>query len=329
MPHVAVVMKVPPQVKGLIRQRLDSLATVQFIDGTKNLDEESGLRRADVVLSLYFPREINRGEETLLEKVRLLQMVTAGVDSLPFDRIPSSVTVASNRGGWSRQVSEHALALALACSRRITYFHGQLREGAFIQKSPDHPLSSLHGKTLGVLGYGGIGRASAHLFRTLDMRIMAVNRSGRSDGSTDWFGTLDHLDTVLEESDVLLIALPLNNRTKGLIGLRELNRMKEKAILINVARAAIVDEKTLYEHLRDHPGFMAGLDVWWEDPTFGGKSFGLRYPFFDLPNLVGSPHNSNQMEDDLLVATGIALDNIVLFLTEGRIQNLENPNDYL
>lgn len=191
------------------------------------------------------------------------------------------------------------------------------------------PLISLHGKTLGVLGYGGIGRASSGLFRALGMKIMAVNRSGRNDGTADWFGTLDRLDEVLMVSDVLLIALPLNRQTEGLIGPRELALMKKNATLINVARATIVDQKALYDRLLDHPLFMAGLDVWWDEPTFGGKCFGIEYPFFDLPNLVGSPHNSNQMENDLLVATDKALENVLLFLREGTIGNRENRQDYV
>jgi glycerate dehydrogenase len=329
LPNVIVTMNASPGVAELISGKMEGKATIRFLHGIKGPEREAALKSADVILSMFFPREIAPGEEVLMEKVSLLQMITAGVDSLPFDRIPAHVAVASNRGGWSRQISEHALALALACSRRIAYFHDQLREGKFIQKSPDCPLSSLHGKTLGVLGYGGIGRASAHLFRALGMKVMAVNRTGRSDGTADWFGNLDRLDEVLEASDVLLIALPLNRRTAGLIGPGELNCMKEEAIVINIARAAIMDEKALYEHLRDHPRFQAGLDVWWEEPTFGGKTFGLKYPFFDLPNLVGSPHNSNQKEDELLVATDRALENLLLFLREGRTDLCEDRTDYV
>ena len=96
---------------------------------------------------------------------------------------------------------------------------------------------------------------------------------------------------MLAAADVLVIALPLTTATRGLVGARELGLMKPAAILVNVSRAAIVDEGTLYRHLRENPQFCAGIDAWWHEPG-AGTGFSTGYPFFDLPNLIGSPHNS-------------------------------------
>ena len=127
---------------------------------------------------------------------------------------------------------------------------------------------------------------------------------------------------------LLVIALPLTQATRGLIGARELGLMKPTAILVNVGRAAIVDERALYEHLRDQPEFCAGIDAWWHEPG-PGAGFSTRYPFFDLPNLLGSPHNSGVTDNALHVGVRMAAENVRRFLTGEAVTGVARREDYL
>jgi len=126
---------------------------------------------------------------------------------------------------------------------------------------------------------------------------------------------------------VLVIALPLTRSTRGLIGARELALMKPAAILVNVGRAAIVEERALYEHLRDHPDFCAGLDAWWHEPG-PGSAFSTEYPFFDLPNMIGSPHNSGVTDGALQVGARMAAENVRRFLCGETVTGVVRREDY-
>src|SRR3974390_599134 len=102
------------------------------------------------------------------------------------------------------------------------------------------------------------------------MKIHAINRRGASNEPTDWIATADLLDEMLHVADVLVISAALTTATEGLIGARELDLMKENAILINVARGGLSDGGGLYAHLVTHPHFFAGIDAWWVQPVRHG-----------------------------------------------------------
>jgi phosphoglycerate dehydrogenase-like enzyme len=178
--------------------------------------------------------------------------------------------------------------MVLAAAKRLLIEHNALSRGEFNQFTRNRTLA---GNVCGILGFGGIGVATARLMRGMGMRIHAINRRGHTDEPTDWIGTVADLDALLAASDVLIVSTPLTRATRNLIGERELGVMKPDAILVNLARGEIIQEAPLFAHLRSHPDFFACIDAWWVEPVRHG-TFRMDHPFMSLPNVVGSPHNS-------------------------------------
>jgi len=304
---------------------LDGLAEVAFLDGRPNVEFRDILRQADVLIGWHLGQELPAGALQASPGLRLIQLLSAGADSVDFAAIPAGLTLASNVGAYAEPMAEYVMAMALALARRLPQRHADLAKGEF--KMWERVLT-LDGAVCAILGFGGIGQATARLMRAFGARIHAVNSSGRTSEPVEFIGTLSDLDQVLTAADVLVIALPLINATRDLIGARELSLMKPAAILVNLGRAAIVDERALYEHLRSQPDFCAGIDTWWQEPGPGAK-FTTRYPFFDLPNLLGSPHNSGVTDGALQVGARRAAENVRRFLSGEAVIGVARREDYL
>lgn len=270
----------------------DALAGTAEVVYLADLDDDqaraAALRHATVLLARNTAKELRPHEPALVENAKLIQFINAGVDFVPLNAFPAGVPIASNGGAYAEPMAEHALAMILAAAKRLLVEHNALARGEFNQHKRNR---SLAGGVCGILGFGGIGVATARLMQAFGMKIHAINRRGQSDEPTDWIGTTADLDTMLVASDVLLIATPLTPATQGLIGARELGLMKPSAILANLARGEIVDEAALFAHLQANPGFVACIDAWWVEPVRHG-AFRMDFPFMTLPNVIGSPHNS-------------------------------------
>ncbi len=287
MSTLVVVYELEANGRQIVRDALGGAAEAIYLPDLDDAGRADALRKADAVLART-TRELRQGEIALLQDVRLVQFINAGIDFVPLAEMPDGVLVATNGGAYAEPMAEHAIAMGLAAAKRLLVEHAALARGEFNQF---HRNRMLAGGVCGILGFGGIGVATARLARGLGMRVHAINRRGRSDEPTDWIGAPDQLDALLEVSDVLVICTPLTPATLGMIGAPQLARMKQDAILVNVARGEIVDERALYERLTAHPKFTACIDAWWIEPIRHG-TFRMDQPFMALPNVIGSPHNS-------------------------------------
>lgn len=323
--HIVVTFDAPPEQKALLLEVLGSEASLTFFKELPSAQRERALQEANMLLSWNFPREISPQAYPLLQQVSFIQLLSAGADHMPFADLPPHILVASNPGAYAVPMAEHVVAMTLALAKRLLVENQKLRNGEFDQFTPNRALS---GMTAGILGFGGIGRATARLMRAFGMRIHAINQSGTSTEPADFLGTLDDLERVLRQSDVVVISLPLTKATRGLIGEKELEWMKPDAILVNVARGAIIDEEALYNHTKNHPGFLVGIDAWWTEPFMHG-SFRMEYPFLELPNVLGSPHNSAVVPHVLVDATRQAAENAKHFLKGEKVMGIAQREDYL
>ncbi len=309
---------------------LGGSARVVFLHGRPEDEVRETMRQADVLIGWHLSEELPAGTWQDVPRLRLVQLLSAGADAVNFAAIPERLTLASNVGAYAQPMAEYVMAVTLARARRLPQRHAEMARGEFGMWKC---VLTLDGAVCAILGFGGIGKATARMMRAFGARIHAVNTSGASSEPTDFIGTLADLDQVLAEADVLVIALPLTRATRGLIGARELALMKPAAILVNVGRAAIVDERALYEHLRDQPEFCAGIDTWWHEPGAGGPGSGSGfypgYPFFDLPNVIGSPHNSGVTDGALQFGACQAAENVLRFLRGEAVIGVTHREDYL
>jgi glycerate dehydrogenase len=287
MSTLVVVYELEGNGRQIVSDALGGAAEAIYLTDLDDARRADALRKADAVLART-TRELRQGEIALLKDVRLVQFINAGIDFVPLADMPTGVLVATNGGAYAEPMAEHALAMALAAAKRLLVEHAALARGEFNQFARNRMLA---GGVCGILGFGGIGIATARLARGIGMKVHAINRRGRSDEPTDWIGTPDQLDMLLAASDLLVICTPLTPATLGMIGASQLARMKEDAILVNVARGEIVDERALYERLVAYPKFTACIDAWWIEPVRHG-TFRMDQPFMTLPNVIGSPHNS-------------------------------------
>lgn len=324
-PSVVVAFKASSGQREAIESVLRNIADIRFISDFDDASRSEVLKEADVLFAGGFSSTIRPSDHRFLQQVMFIQTVPAGADKIPFDELPERALIASNAGAFADPMAEHVMAMTLALAKNMIPQNHKLKLGSF-----DHATLSreLRRMTAGIIGFGGIGRATARLMRPFGMRIMAINHSGKSDELTDFVGTLHDLDTVLRESDVVVMSIPLMKSTHGLVGKNELAVMKPKAILINVGRGQLIDEEALYEHARSQPEFLVGLDVWWEEPFREGR-FHTDYPFLELPNVLGSPHNSGLVAEMMVRATKQAAENIKRFIEDQPVSGILRREDYI
>jgi phosphoglycerate dehydrogenase-like enzyme len=323
--NILISYRVGEKNRAVLKEQLGIGARIMYLSDLPPGLRQQALVEATVMLSWNPPRELGPSEFGLLQNLRLLQLLSAGADHLPFDRLRKDIVIASNIGAYAEPMAEHVLAMTLALAKNLMLHHHELSQGKFAN-APQSKF--LKGGICGIIGFGGIGRAVAHRMQGMGMRIYAVNTSGWTDQSIEFTGTLKDLQLVLASSDVVVIAIPLTRETRNLIGKRELGWMKPDAILINAARAAIIGEEALYHRLKTHPTFQAGTDVWWVEP-FNAGEFRMNYPFFTLPNFIGSPHNSAIVPGINESSTKLAVENIKRFLRGERIVGEVRREEYL
>ena len=223
--------------------------------------------------------------EASLEGVERLAIIARNGVGLDFLDLPAcserGIAVTITPGGITHSMASAAVSLVLAAAHRLRQRDLALRSGDW---GPGRFLphgTALLGRTLGVIGYGRIGREVVRLLEPWGMRVMVSQRTPVTEPGVEYAA----LDELLAESDVVVVACPLTDETRGLLDARRIGLMKPTAILVNVARGAIVDQAALVDALGNGRLAGAGLEV--VDP----EPLPTDDPILDLPNVVGAPHS--------------------------------------
>jgi phosphoglycerate dehydrogenase-like enzyme len=202
----------------------------------------------------------------------------------------------------SPAAAEMAIGLLLAAAKMLIPMDTALRKGRWSGRGRDNPSVLLAGKTALVVGYGSIGRRVASACRALGMEVVATRRRGdgarREDGAE--VRPAAELPALLPRATALIVTVPLTAETRGLIGDRELSLLPRGAVLVNVSRGPVVDERALYDALATGRLHSAGIDVWYRYPGRDGDPDDTppsTLPFHELPNVVMSPHRGGWLHE--------------------------------
>ena len=224
-------------------------------------------------------------------RLRWIQVSAASVHGLLFpELIESAVVVTNGRGLHGVAMAEHTLGVILAFTRKLHLARDAQRERRWAQSSlwrDAPPFGGLAGRTLGLVGLGAIGRATAERARALGLEVLAVRRHPDPDPApADAQWGPDRLPELIARAHFLVLAAPLTEETRGLIGAAELARMRRDAILINLGRGALVDERALVAALEAGTIAGAALDVFEHEPLDPAS------PLWAMPNVIVTPHVS-------------------------------------
>jgi D-3-phosphoglycerate dehydrogenase len=311
---IAIPADDPPQLQG--SPHLDRLRAygevVVHTDRPTTVEEKVRRGQGAVCLinsrgSVKWPGEVLRQ----LPRLKLIAVCGIGTDAIDLDAARElGIAVCNIPGRTAHIVAEHALGLLFAVAKRAWWQTDQVKRGLWIGR--ENIL--LHGKTLGVLGTGKIGRAMIRLGQALGMKAQAWTINPSPERAAKLGIDFVSLDELLRSSDVVTLHLRLTEQTRGLIGPREIAVMKLGALLINTARGAMVDNHALSAAL--HSGRLggAGIDVYDVEPVPPD------HPLLSCQQIVLTPHNADQTPEGMDLLNQGVVDNVIAFL-EGRPQN--------
>jgi glycerate dehydrogenase len=274
------------------------------------------LQGASIVISNKLA--LREAELSQLPTVRLIAIAATGFDNIDLDYCRRrSIAVCNARGYAANSVPEHALMLILALRRNLLAYRADVQRSQWQQSKQfcllSHPIRDIQGSTMGILGYGSIGKAMSRLAKSIGMRVLVSehkNATAMREGRTSFNETLLH-------SDVISLHCPLTEETRNLFGRAEFVTMKSDALLINTARGGLVEEAALIEALQNGSIAGAGFDALREEPPRQGSAL----LDLNLTNFIITPHIAWASNEAMQALADQVIDNIEAFV-RGEPRNL-------
>lgn len=281
-------------------------------DATATQQLNELLQSADVVAGLRLPGRLIQRAPNL----KWIQLTSAGVDHALDDVLrSSSITLTNAANLHSFAIAEFAVTACLTLAKNVRECYRQKELHLWEPYNP----TILRGKTMGIVGFGHIGRRVARIARAFEMRVIGLRRSQRQPGRAPYADVVlppQHLERLLEESDFVVLTVPLTRETRHMIGAAQLDMMKPSAFLVNVSRGPLVDETALATALRRRSIAGAGMDVFETEPL------PVDSPLLELPNLFYSPHIAGWLAEYPEMVLEVFTDNLRRFLNGQRLRNV-------
>ncbi|MFC1999045.1 D-2-hydroxyacid dehydrogenase [Chloroflexota bacterium] len=279
-------------------------------DATFKLD--ALLPEAEVAFGLNFPDNMIARAHNL----KWIQVFLSGIDYFKAKGLmPEHIVFTKTAGIQGTAMAESIICCMLMFAKQMpTYFQNKL-----IRNWGRAESITLHGKTLGILGLGNVGKELAHLGKAFGMRVIANRRSAKKVGrarNVDLLLPSSHLHQLLKKSDFVVLTLPLTPDTQKMIGVKEFNAMKNSAYIINISRGQIIDEDALIEALVSKQIAGAGLDV------FAVEPLPLNSVLWDMPNVIISPHVAANMDGFPELATELFCENLRRYINGRKLLNV-------
>ena len=277
------------------------------------------VEEADVVITNKVV--LNESNLAGAKKLKLIAVSATGVNNVDVEYCKSKDIAVTNVQGYATQsVPEHVIAMLFALKRNLVGYHKDIEAGEW-QKDKQfcfftHPIQDVAGSTLGLMGSGSLGKATAMLAKAIGMKVMFAERKGAESCRDGYLP----FDTVLQQADAISLHYPLTDATQNLISRRELTMMKSSAVLINAGRGGLVDERALVEALKDNQIAGAGMDVFTQEPADNSNPLLANS---HLPNLLLTPHVAWGSDSSIQKLSDILMDNIDGFVA-GHPQNIVN-----
>ncbi len=216
--------------------------------------------------------------------LRYIQLTSAGFDRVPMEYIKEhGIEIYNARGVYSIPMAEYVIGGVLQIYKQLSFFHDNQKEHRW---EKHRGLLELSGKAVCVVGCGSIGTECAKRFQAFGCRVIGIATTSRTQEGFDEVKPIEMLDAVLEQADITVLAIPLSEATRHLVGAEQFAHMKQNAIIVNIARGAVIDSEALVAALENRQIYGAVLDVFEEEPLSENS------PLWDMDNVIITPHNS-------------------------------------
>ncbi|MCX4338943.1 MAG: D-2-hydroxyacid dehydrogenase [Lachnospiraceae bacterium] len=293
---------------------------VEYYPNTVAENTAERVKEADIIISNKAPMN----ESTLKDapNVKLICLFATGFDCVDLAYCKSRGIKVANVVNYSTAaVVQHTILLALALEEKLAFYDDYVKSGAYAAQDRfsnfDRTFGELDGKTWGIVGMGNIGRRVAKVAQALGCNVIFYSASGKS-SCTEYERV--EFEELLAQSDILSLHCPLSDRTKGLMNREAFSKMKQTAILVNVARGPVVDTRALYEALTTGQIAAAGLDVLENEPIAKDDPLGS---ITDSTKLIITPHMAWASKEARERLVGEVMENMQAFLN-GEERNIVN-----